>query len=101
MIHIACRSKAPVKFLAVVVEQDAATLHMTDYTGALPLHECCCGAVDDSSVRLLVEHGGVGTLAARDQESALPLHLLCGSTTPAIMMVTVRWYIQTKQLVSA
>ena len=91
-IHIACRKKAPVEFLARIAEQDAATLHMADYTGALPLHECCCGAVDDSSVRFLVEHGGVGTLSARNQEGALPLHLLCGSTNPSLR--TVKYLIQ-------
>jgi ankyrin repeat protein len=91
-IHIACQNRAPVEVLALMAEQDAATLHMADYTGALPLHECCCGAVDDSSVRFLVEHGGVGTLAARNQEGALPLHILCGSTNPPFR--TIQYMIQ-------
>ena len=91
-IHIACRNKAPVEVLALIAEQDAATLHLADSTGALPLHECCRGAVDDSSVRFLVEHGGVGTLAARNQDDALPLHLLCGSTNPSLR--TVQYLIQ-------
>jgi hypothetical protein len=60
---------------------------VADSTGALPLHECCGGAVDDSSVRFLVEHGGVGTLAARNHHGALPLHLLCGSTHPSLRTV--------------
>ena len=92
-IHMACRSNVPVEVLALMLEHDAATLHMADNTGALPLHECCCGAVDDSSVRFLVEHGGVGTLAARNlEEGALPLHVLCGSTNPSLR--TVRYMIQ-------
>ena len=58
-IHMACRNKAPVEVLTLLVEIDPATLHMADYcTGALPIHECCCDAVDDSSVRFLVEQGG-------------------------------------------
>ena len=91
-IHIACRNKAPVEVLALIAEQDVATLQIADYTGALPLHECCCGAVDDSSVRFLVEHGGVGTLAARNQNGALPLHIMCGSTNPSLR--TVQYMIQ-------
>ena len=91
-IHIACRDKAPVEVLALIVEQDAATRQLADYLGALPLHVCCCGAVDDSSVRFLVEQGGVGTLAARNQEGSLPLHILCGSTNPPLR--TIQYMIQ-------
>jgi hypothetical protein len=91
-IHIACREKAPLEVLAVLVEIDPVTLHMADYTGALPLHDCCCGAVDDSSLRFLVEQGGVGTLAARDRQGALPLHLVCDSTNPSLR--TVQYMIQ-------
>ena len=92
LIHVACQTKAPVEVLAMLAEFDPATLQIADYTGALPLHECCCGVVDDSSVRYLVEHGGVGTLAARNREGALPLHLLCGSTN--LSWRTVHYLIQ-------
>jgi hypothetical protein len=54
-----------VEVLALIAEQDAAIFHMADDAGALPLHECCRGVVDDFNVRFLVEQGGVGTLAAR------------------------------------
>ena len=55
-VHIAIQNKAPVEVLSMLVELDAATLHIADHAGALPLHECCCGyVVDDSSVRFLVE----------------------------------------------
>ena len=91
-IHIACRNKAPVEVLALIAEQDATTLHMADYIGALPLHECCSDAEDDSSVRFLVEQGGVGTLAARDHQGAVPLHIMCGSTNPSLR--TVQYMIQ-------
>jgi ankyrin repeat protein len=91
-IHIACQNKAPVEVLSLIAEQDAATLQMADYMGASPLHELCCGAVDDSSVRCLVEHGGVGTLAARNRDGAMALHLLCGSQNPALR--TVQFMIQ-------
>ena len=82
-IHLACRTNAPVEVLSMLVEIDPATLHIADHAGALPLHECCCGVVDDLSVRFLVEQGGVGTLAARTREGALPLHVLSGSTNPS------------------
>jgi ankyrin repeat protein len=91
-IHIACQNKAPVEVLALIAEQDAATLQMADYMGTLPLHDLCCGAIDDSSVRCLVEHGGVGTLAARNRDGALPLHLLCGSQNPTLR--TVQYMVQ-------
>ena len=91
-IHITCRNKAPVEVFALIVEHDAATLHIADYTGALPLHDCCCGTVDYSSVHFLVEQGGVGTLAARNHHGELPLHLLCGSTNPSLR--TVQYMIQ-------
>ena len=86
-IHIACRNKAPVEVLALILEHDTAMLHMADYTGALPLHECCRGALDHSSVQYLVEQGGVGTLAARNQDGAMPLHVLCASTNPTLRTV--------------
>jgi hypothetical protein len=87
-IHIGCRSKAPVKVLAWVVEHDAATLHMVDYcTGALPLCDCCHGAVDYSSVRYLVKQGGVGILAARNRNGAFPMHVLCASQNPSLRTV--------------
>ena len=91
-IHLACRTKAPVEVLSMHVEIDPATLHIADHAGALPLHECCCGAVDDLSVRFLVEQGGVGTLAARTREGALPLHVLCESTNPS--WHTVQYMVQ-------
>jgi ankyrin repeat protein len=91
-IHIACQNKAPVEVLALIMELDPTTLHVADHAGALPLHECCCGVVDDSSVRCLVEQGGVGTLAARNHEGALSLHVLCGSTNPSLR--TVQYLIQ-------
>ena len=86
-IHIACQANTPVKVLSMLVEMDPATLQIADYAGALPLHECCSGEVDDSSVRFLVEQGGVGTLAARNHHGQLPLHLLCGSTEPLLRTV--------------
>jgi ankyrin repeat protein len=82
-IHIACRTNAPVEILSVLVNLDLATLQMADDHGNLPMHECCFGAVDHSSVRYLVEQGGVGTLAARNRLGLLPLHVLCGSTDPS------------------
>ena len=92
-IHIACQTKAPVEVLALILEHDPTTLHIADSNGNLPLHECCCGDVVDSSVRFIVEQGGVGTLAARNShEGALPLHILCGSTNPSLR--TVQYLIQ-------
>ena len=69
-VHIACQNNARVEVLAMLIEIDAATLHIADHTGALPMHKCCCGVVDDSSVRFLVEQGGVGTLSARRREGS-------------------------------
>ena len=86
-IHIACQKKAPVEILVLIVEIDAPMLHIADHAGALPLHECCRGVVDDFSVRYLVDQGGAGTLAARTREGALPLHVLCGSTNPSLRTV--------------
>ena len=91
-IHIACRTKAPVEVLALLSEEDSASLHVADSNGVLPLHDCCSGAVDDTSVRFLVEQGGVGTLAARDHQGALPLHYLCASTNSPLR--TVQYLIQ-------
>ena len=93
-IHIACRTNAPAEILSVLLDLDSATLHVADHSGNLPLHECCCccfggaaGVVDSVSVRYLVEQGGVGTLAARNHQGALPLHVLCQSTNPSCRTV--------------
>ena len=91
-IHIACQTNAPVEILAMLVEQDPTSLQIADSSGNLPLHECCSGSVDYSSMRYLVNQGGVGTLAARNHQGALPLHVLCGSTNPSWR--TVQYLIQ-------
>ena len=81
-----------VEILAMLVEQDPTSLQIADSSGNLPLHECCSGSVDYSSMRYLVNQGGVGTLAARNHQGALPLHVLCGSTNPSWR--TVQYLIQ-------
>ena len=43
-------------------------------------------------VRFFVERGGVVTLAARNHQGALPLHVLCGSTNPSLG--TVQYMVQ-------
>ena len=86
-IHVACETNAPVEVLALLSELDPATLHLADHSGALALHECCQGNVDYSSVRYLVEQGGVGTLAARNRQGVMPLHVLCGSINPSLRTV--------------
>ena len=93
-IHMACRNKAPVEVVAMLVEMDSTTLQLADYSGALPIHLLHYGAnsAEYASVRYLVEHGGVGTLAARNKDGAMPLHALCGSTYPSLR--TVQYLIQ-------
>ena len=81
-IHIACQNNAPVE------------VQLADYSGALLIHLLHHGAnfAEYASVRYLVEQGGVGTLAARNRDGALPLHVLCGSTSPSLR--TVQYLIQ-------
>jgi hypothetical protein len=84
-MHIACQANAPVEFLSMLVEMDPATLQIADRTGSLPIHLLCCrgtAATEYASVQYLVEQGGVGTLAARNHNGALPLHSLVASTNP-------------------
>ena len=83
-IHIAGRTHAPVEVLSGLLELDSATLQIADFSGALPIHECCSGVVELSCLRYLVEQGGVGTLSARNHEGALPLHIFCRSTNPSL-----------------
>ena len=98
-IHVACQTNAPVEVLAALVNRDSATLHMADHAGALPLHEYCCGyttSVCTSALRYLVERGGVGTLAARNREGAVPLHVLCGASMTATRppLLAIQYMIQ-------
>ena len=76
-IHIDCETNAPVEVLALLSELNPATLQIADHSGAMPIHECCRGIAVYSNVRYLVEQGGVGTLAARDREGAVPLPGTC------------------------
>ena len=55
----------------MLAEMDTATLPIADNTGALPIHS----------------QGGFGTLAARNRDGAMPLHILCGSTNPSLRTV--------------
>jgi ankyrin repeat protein len=59
-IHIACQTNAPVEVLSLLVDLDPTTLQVADHSGNQPLHECCFGAGDYSSVRYIVEQGGIG-----------------------------------------
>ena len=117
-IHIACQTKAPVEFLSILVELDPATLYIADHgTGSLPIHWLLSYGntlPEYDSVRYLVEQqpGGVGTLAARNNRGALPLHaaVACrvrsgsgGSATtsrssragdPLVLLRTVQYLIQ-------
>ena len=101
-IHVACQTNAPVEVLAVLVELDPATLHMADFSGDLPLHVWCRYYSDTteyfSALRYLVEiGGGIGTLAARNRDGALPLHVLCGAstlTTASLALPVVQYLIQ-------
>ena len=77
-IHIACQSNAPVEFLVTLVERDPDTLCMADHAGKRPLFKFLRRFRDTpdfaGALRWLVDRGGVGTLAARNQNGALPLH---------------------------
>ena len=88
-IHIACQANAPVEVLSMLTEMDPTTLQIADSSGSLPMHSLFCRdpPTEYASVRYLVEHGGVGTLAARNRNGALPLHVLCGSTNPTLRAV--------------
>jgi len=78
-LHIACLGNAPMKVLCFLVGQDEATLYMMDSTGSLPIHAACRGGVSLDGIKFLIKKGGVGTLCARDNQCALPLHILCQS----------------------
>ena len=95
-IHIACHDGAPVEVLAMIAELDPATLQIADHSGALPIHLLFCrgfSSIEYASVRYLVEQGGVGTLAARNRDGAMPLHVLCGSTIDPLLRI-VQYLIQ-------
>ena len=109
-IHGAGQENAPVEVLSMLVEMDPATLQIADHhSGSLPIHLLCCSGTTPAeycSVRYLVEQGGVGTLAARNRQGALPLHNLVASTNQAWRTVqyfvllceaTVLYYLQGRQ----
>ena len=52
---------------------------MVDSAGSLPVHAACRGGASLEKIKLLIEKGGVGMLCARDNQCALPLHILCQS----------------------
>jgi ankyrin repeat protein len=89
LIHIACQANAPVEVLSVLTEMDPTTLQIADYSGALPIHSLFYSGTrtEYTSLRYLVEQGGVGTLAARHCNGVLPLHVLCESTYPSLRIV--------------
>jgi len=76
-IHIASRNGAPVEVVRLLAEQDAATLHMQDRSGALPIHIACCQK--SSAVEMLqwLMEQDVGALCTRTSSGALPIHVAC------------------------
>ena len=82
---MACQANAPVEVLFMLTEMDPTTRPIADNAGALPIHLLCGRGTpaEYASVRCIVEHGGVCTVAARSRDGALPLHVLCRSTDPS------------------
>jgi len=78
-LHLACRSNAPMQVLCFLVGQDTSTLHMMDSAGSLPIHDACRGGASLEKIQFIVGKGGVGLLCARDNQCALPVHILCQS----------------------
>ena len=95
-LHKAYQANAPLEVLSMLAEMDTATLQIADNTGALPIHSLLCDSggtpAEYTSVCCIVEHGGFGTLTARNRNGALPLHLLCASTNPSLR--TVQYLVQ-------
>jgi hypothetical protein len=87
-----------VEVLATLVERATTTLHMADYNGDLPVHECCRRSIVSTDclgvLQCLVDRGGVGTLAARNIDGALPLHVLCGASTTIASLPLVQFLMQ-------
>ena len=82
--------------LLYTVDTELILFRNRNESGMLPIHMACQNKapveVPLPIVRFLVEHGGVGTLAARNRDGALPLHVLCESTNPSLR--TVQFLIQ-------
>ena len=76
-LHTACRFRAPVEIVTILVEQDGLALRFPDSAGARPLHIACrFNARDDDVIRFLVEQAP-RTLRTRDHEKSLPVHAAC------------------------
>lgn len=94
-IHVACAHGTKVEVLRILIGLDPATLHYQNNTGQLPVHIASgSGRTDLEIFQFLVNEGGVGTLSARDQSGALPLHCLLGAQTNSSKFDAVQFFLQ-------
>ena len=87
-LHVACRFKAPVVILGLLVQANAAALCTADRTGALPLHVACRSNASIDDIRFLVGAGGSSTVHSLDNTGSFPLHALCEAADPSVEAVT-------------
>ena len=80
-LHVACRFKAPVDILRLLVQANPDALSTADDTEALPLHVACRSNVSIDDIQFLVERYP-DAVRELNNDGALPLHLLCGATPP-------------------
>lgn len=86
-LHVASATDAPVALLSLLVGQTGAAFLAPDHSGGLPIHSACRAGASLDTIQFLVEHGGVGTLCVRDNNGALPLHLLSASSVAPLDVV--------------
>jgi len=82
-LHVAASSTdVPFSVLKFLIDQDETVLQIASGSGSLPIHYLVRQSYYRYTsfvalLKLLVERGGVGTLAVRDSQGNLPLHVLC------------------------
>ena len=87
-LHLLCGSSRPtlpaVNYLVGAFQ--GALANRTTAGGDLPLHAACRAAAAESLIRFLAEQDP-NALQAPNNDGALPLHLLCGSSSPTLRAV--------------
>jgi ankyrin repeat protein len=90
-LHFACKSKAPVEILEILLRHYPEALCIRDSDGMLPLHASCESGSPISSIKMLLDQYPLSA-SVQDSYGMLPLHYACVSESCDTIKLLVERY---------
>lgn len=90
-LHFACKNKAPVEILEILLRHYPEALHKRDSDGMLPIHASCKSGSPLSSIKMLLDQYPLSA-SVQDSYGMLPLHYACESESCDTIKLLVERY---------